>query len=136
MDNNLITTDKTTNVLAVKEKKGTIKKIWDKIVDHNIKREKLNIKRAPVACKVVSVFVPEAAPVLLSIRKFMKSDSGKKITEFSYKGYDSLGELLKGNREGAKSELKEGLRLFSADEAGNIALDVRNFATELKGMSK
>ncbi len=125
-----------TNVLAVKEEKGTIKKLWDKIVNASVKRQQMQLKAAPVTLAVVSVFVPEAAPILTKISGFLKTDTGKRLTEITNKGYESVGEVLKGNLDSVSEEYKQGLNLFSENEAGKMALDVRNFISEIKGMTK
>lgn len=125
-----------TNVLAVKEEKGTIKKIWEKIVNANVKRQQMHLKSAPITLAVVSVFVPEVAPVLTKISEFLKTDTGKRLIEITNKGYESVGEVLKGNMESVEEEYKKGLNLFSENEAGKMALDVRNLIGEIKGMSK
>jgi hypothetical protein len=109
--------------------------MWDKFVDENIKHYKMNIKGTPIVCKILPIFVPETAPILTTVGGFLKTDSGKELTNMICKGYDSLGEVLKGNFEEAKNELKDGIRLYSTDDLGNIALDTRNFITEVKGIA-
>ena len=38
--------------------------------------------------------------------------------------------------DSVSEEYKQGLNLFSENEAGKMALDVRNFISEIKGMTK
>ena len=128
------------NVVAKKEKRETVKKMWSKAVDLKISHQKAKINNAPTTLKIVSVAVPEAAPVLLKVSAFLKSDSGKKLTAFSNTAYDALGEVLKGNFEGAKEQFRQGVQVYSADEAGKVVYDVRNFInntkTEERGLAR
>ena len=123
-------------VLVVKERKEKIAKVWKKIVDRRIKQEKFNLKTAPVTLDIVSVFVPEAAPVLTSISKFLRTKSGKQLTKITNKGYDALGEALKGDMDNAQNKLQDAISLFEVEDGKAVAFDVKNLIDTIGGKSR
>lgn len=128
MDDSLAITkpNNQTNSLVVKEDKKKVAKIWKKVVNMGTTVEKAKIKTTPFMLKVASVFVPELAPILLPLSKFMKSKSGKKWMEGTTKGIDAAGDLLTGKTEEAKAKINENIDFLNSEEGTEYLNDVKN----------
>ena len=110
--------------------------MWDKTVDANLTVRKINLNAIPMALTVTSFFAPEAAPVLLGIKGFLASSSGKKLMNAVSLGDEAIASALKGDFEASKENLKEGVQIFIKDEDGKIVSDVRNLIINTKEESK
>lgn len=123
------------NSIVVKEKKGTVAKLWKGAVKTGVSIEKLKLKAAPFVLKVVSIFAPECAPVCLAIEKFLKSDAGKKYMEVADRNFDALESGLTGDFEGAKNHIEENLDSLSGGEGETLINGIKDTVDEVKGMS-
>ena len=124
------------DAIVVKEKKADLKKIWNKVVKIGIGLRKVEVKLAPMVLKVVSLFVPEAAPVLDSVSGFLLTDVGKKLTDMSTKGYDTVEKALTGNFEGAKKDISEGIKVINVDEGVKTLNETRDFINKMRAYAK
>ena len=123
----------TTNVICVKEDRETLKKIWDNIVRSGVAIQQAKIKNAPATLKIASVFAPEAAPILTSLSSFLKTDTGKSLTEISVKNYDIIGDILTGNKTEAKQKFNENLKILSGDEALKMIKETSEYVNKTGG---
>ncbi len=128
--------ENTKNILITPEKKEELKRIWAKIVDKRVKAQKRELKHAAVKLRIASIFLPAEAPVLNAIASFLKSSSGKKLTNIADKGYEAIGEVLKGNVHDAKNQMSDTLKLYSIEDGEAIALDIKNLQDTIGGLKK
>ena len=75
--------------------------MFKKSVEIQTKTNKIKLKMLPLVLKVTSIFAPEAAPVLLPLSTFLKTEAGKAMIEMGSKGQDALNEYINGDKEKA-----------------------------------
>ena len=122
--------------IIVKEKKEKVLKLWKKAVKMGVKVEQFRMDAAPFVLKVVSIFVPEAAPITAPLAAFLSSKSGKKFREIAKKNEAAMGKAITGDFEEAKEDFKNSFSSISSDEGLEMATDIKNTVEEIKGKSK
>lgn len=115
-----------TSAIVVHEDSKTIQNIWNKVVDLKVKSNQLFIKGYPVLCVVGSVFVPEAAPVLLGLAAFFATKTGKDFLSFAMKTEEITGDVWRGDVSEAVNKVEEGLDNMLEDEVNvnQVAKDI------------
>lgn len=117
--------------VVIKENKSNLAKMWSMLVDSHINIAKAKLKMAPFTLKIVSVFAPEAAPVLVPLSKFLNTDTGKKLRQMGEKTEDALSAFLKGNSNEAFDIIKENFDI-SPEEVDSMTGDISNVYNNVK----
>ncbi len=129
LNNNEINNNKVPGI-AFKESKEVAQKMFKKSVEIQTKTNKIKLKMLPLVLKVTSIFAPEAAPVLLPLSKFLKTESGKTMLEMGSKNQDALNEYVNGDKEKARKMAKENYDRMMSDEGTDILNGVKNTMDE------
>lgn len=129
LNNNEINNKKVPGI-SFKESKEVAQKLFKKSVEIQTKTNKIKLKMLPLVLKVTSIFAPEAAPVLLPLSTFLKTEAGKAMIEMGSKGQDALNEYVNGDKEKAKEMVKENYDRMMSDEGTDLLNGVKNTIDE------
>ncbi len=116
--------------IAFKESKEVAQKMFKKSVEIRTKTNKIKLKMTPLILKVTSIFVPEAAPVLIPLSKFLKTETGKTMLEMGSKNQDAINEYVNGDKEKAKEMIQENYDKIIGDEGTELLNGIKNTMDE------
>ncbi len=116
--------------IAFKESKEVAQKMFKKSVEIQTKTNKIKLKMTPLILKVTSIFVPEAAPVLIPLSKFLKTEAGKTMLEMGSKNQDAINEYVNGDKEKAKEMIQENYDKIIGDEGTELLNGIKNTMDE------
>ena len=116
--------------IAFKESKEVAQKMFKKSVEIRTKTNKIKLKMTPLILKVTSIFVPEAAPVLIPLSKFLKTETGKTMLEMGSKNQDAINEYVNGDKEKAKEKIQENYDKIIGDEGTELLNGIKNTMDE------
>lgn len=122
--------------IMFKESKEVAKKMFGKAVKLSTAKNKIQIKSLPMVLKVVSIFAPEAAPVLVPLSKFLKTEAGKEVLKMGEKNQDIINEYVNGDKEKAKILAKENMDIIMSDNGTDMLKGTKNVIDEMENISK
>lgn len=124
------------SAIIFKESKAVAKKMFGKAVKLSTVKNKIQIKSLPMTLKVVSIFVPEAAPVLLPLSNFLKTEAGKTVLKMGEKNQDIINEFVNGDKEIAKTLAEENMDTIMSDNGTDMLKGTKKVIDEMKNISK
>ena len=123
------------DMILFKESRKMMENMRKKALKKEINQNRRMIKHAPLTLKILSIFKPELAPVLKPLSDFLKSDSGKKVTEVALNNCDAMDNAIDGNIEEAKERIKGSFDMIKSEEGLNSLVDLKNFISQTKGLN-
>lgn len=124
------------SAIIFKESKAVAKKMFGKAVKLSTIKNKIQIKSLPMTLKVVSIFVPEAAPVLLPLSNFLKTEAGKTVLKMGEKNQDIINEFVNGDKEIAKTLARENMDTVMSDNGTDMLKGTKKVIDEMQNISK